>query len=51
MNHSAEEWEADRWKSFQNLLIQVGCTNQFHKTRWNEITNAKKLSGFDEFEN
>ncbi|MBT3667535.1 MAG: AMP-binding protein [Opitutae bacterium] len=50
MNHSAEEWEADRWKSFQNLLIQVGCTNQFHKTRWNEITNAKKLSGFDEFQ-
>ena len=49
MKLSAEEREADRWKSFQNMLIKVGRTNRFQKNHWNEITHSNEIAGFDGF--
>ncbi|MDC3335098.1 AMP-binding protein [Opitutales bacterium] len=49
MKLSAEEREADRWKSFQNMLLKVGCTNEFQKNHWNEIIHSGEILGFDNF--
>ena len=50
MKLSAEEKEADRWKSFQNLLLKVGRTNEFQKNHWNEIIHPEEIKGFVDFQ-
>jgi len=50
MSPTSEEWEADRWTSFQNLLNRVGRSNEFQKNHWNEIIHSEKISGFGDFQ-